>query len=173
VAAVADNLEAVAAEYAGRGYAPVLVEAIRVQVSRLRASLVSPPKAGSGEPVAWRWKAHGHEDEPWIVVHDEGTAKAAMSLFASKGTPQAVQPLYANHEARGDGVRVKPLSLENFAADFNAAMERTGATVRGLAEKIGVDKSAISRARRGKQVSQENFIALLNWLEAPLQPRRY
>lgn len=75
-------------------------------LSRWLAALVSPPKAGEGEPVAWRWKAHGHEAGPWIVVHDKGTAEAAMSLFASKGKHQSVQPLYATQQPRVDGVRV-------------------------------------------------------------------
>ena len=77
---------------------------------RHHAALVSPPKAG--EPVAWRWKAHGHEAGPWIVVHDKGTAEAAMSLFASKGKHQSVQPLYATQQPRVDGVRVTDEMVE-------------------------------------------------------------
>ena len=85
-----------------------------------RAALVSPPKAGEGEPVAWRWKAHGHEAGPWIVVHDKGTAEAAMSLFASKGKHQSVQPLYATQQPRVDGVRV----TDEMVARVTAAVKR-------------------------------------------------
>lgn len=92
----------------------------RIAAKKDAAALVSPPKAGEGEPVAWRWKAHGHEAGPWIVVHDKGTAEAAMSLFASKGKHQSVQPLYATQQPRVDGVRV----TDEMVARVTAAVKR-------------------------------------------------
>lgn len=102
------------------GGRPHRTEAAAISFWNERAALVSPPKAGEGEPVAWRWKAHGHEAGPWIVVHDKGTAEAAMSLFASKGKHQSVQPLYATQQPRVDGVRV----TDEMVARVTAAVKR-------------------------------------------------
>lgn len=134
-------------------------EVANAAVTAYLAALVSPPKAGEGEPVAYA--------DRYVVARL--VPNAEVGTMYGKPQDQFSIPLYAT-QPRVDGVRVKPLSLDGFAVDFAAAMDRTGATARGLAEEIGVDKSAISRARRGKQVSQENFIALLNWLRALANP---
>ncbi len=149
-----------------RGHAPelgpisrtaMMQVVVQAAIPAYLAALASPPKAG--DPVAWRVKDFV---DGWIYYTDEAHARRVARHMSGA----LVEPLYATSEPRGDGVRVKPLSLENFAADFNAAMERTGVTVRGLANELGVDKSAISRVRAGKQVTQSNFISMLNWLNS-------
>jgi hypothetical protein len=62
--------------------------------------------------------------------------------------------------------RDAPLSLDGFAAKLVAKMDGEKITVRALAETVGVDKSAISRARNGKSVRMEHFVLLWNWIEA-------
>jgi hypothetical protein len=66
------------------------------------ASLVSPPKAGSGEPVGFINAQGG------FLLTDAGAEwfKTAMANAGPAPVGIAALPLYANHEARGDGVRV-------------------------------------------------------------------
>ncbi len=56
------------------------------------------------------------------------------------------------------------LTLDGFQQNLIDALSQRGAGLRDLEAEIGVSKSAISRATRGKSVSVENFVALWNWL---------
>lgn len=48
---------------------------------------------------------------------------------------------------------------------LTAQMEKDRLTVRGLAEKIGIDKSAISRVRKAIPVSVAPFLAICRYLK--------
>lgn len=86
-----------------------LIEAAKLDA--LAASLVSPPKAG--EPRAWEASGGGVESTLWF---SESSASAV-----ARNHGQTVRPLYANHEARGDGVRVKPLEWTSRGAFDHSA----------------------------------------------------
>lgn len=82
------------------------------------ASLVSPPKAG--EPVAWQWQQcksaqPGVWPDDWNNIElrpGEDRTAYWKNLAARMPDEVRVRPLYANHEARGDGVRVTDEQVE-------------------------------------------------------------
>lgn len=97
----------------------------RDEILRLRA-LVSPPKAGTGEPVGYVTQE---------TVDELGAGRIGGYIFPAKTlSPEYEVPLYANPEPRGDGVRVKPLewvhipSLDVWSANGGIywAWERNG-----------------------------------------------
>lgn len=64
------------------------------------------------------------------------------------------------------------LTLDGFARRVSDALEQRGTKLRDLEAEIGVTKSVISRASRGKSVSAENFVALWNWVHStPMEPQ--
>lgn len=67
--------------------------ALQLAERAISAYLAALPQA---EPVGWRWNVNRREDGEWITVYDKATAGRAMSLFASKGQPQRVTPLFAS-----------------------------------------------------------------------------
>lgn len=76
------------------------------------AALVSPPKAGAGEPVAWRWRYDDPSYPGKMLGWFFGPLKPPPKAVGRSWPGWECEPLYANHEARGDGVRVKPLEWE-------------------------------------------------------------
>lgn len=72
------------------------------------ASLVSPPKAGREEPRGWEgyWPGAGSINSVTMITRHE----RVMRQWVSDGAE--ITPLYANHEARGDGVRVTEGAVE-------------------------------------------------------------
>lgn len=69
-----------------------------IAAKRAAASLVSPPKAGTGEPVAWRKPKHPAAVNPFFIDAEDRTADWAKQIYTV--------PLYANPEPRGDGIKV-------------------------------------------------------------------
>lgn len=108
---IVDEVAELAAKYRNFEFGHKVMDAddfidLEADIRRLAASLVSPPKA-AGEIREWEVLCG---DGTWMLVTDRDGRQYHIDEHKRAGLPPPVfRPLYANHEARGDGVRVKPL----------------------------------------------------------------
>ncbi len=111
--------------------------------------------------AVWRLSGSGMSyNKFWLVYGDK-----LDSL--TKTTVKRTEALTLGHPIQGEA---KPLSLNGFAETLASIMDSRGVTVRGLAETLSIDKSAISRMRTGKPVEARHFIEIWNWVHAAPQP---
>lgn len=128
------------------------------------SSIVSPPKAGSGEPVAWMipdWgTVYGKAGFRYLTNEQTSTSRDDWEdgeYDAFRAAMKGAVPLYANHEARGDGVRGTDDDGEaEILAEQSAENMRL---IDWIADQIGLPHD--------EELSRSNFTA---WREAALPP---
>lgn len=107
-------------------------------------ALVSPPQAGSGEPIAWTDK-NGLE----FLARGYG-----IDVSAEKHGTRDI-PLYANHEARGDGVRVRNLKWRDY--EDRAYRSSDARTLIGLYSVYQFESQSFARLETPMSKSEQVF----------------
>lgn len=151
---IVDEVAGLAAKYRNFEFGHKVMDAddfidLEADIRRLAASLASPPKAGSGEPVAYTWElrqsyrvsADGSPDWQWAPQLTKWRPPAGEDVLN-------VTPLYANHEARGDGVRAAKILSDALYGEGNV---RPGDSLVDLATAI-VALARMASAQIGRKL---------------------